>query len=408
MDNPAAITKSRQIVSTPALIGLALVTRILTDTGVQLFFPFLPIIAAGLGITTVTLGQLVSARSSTGLLSPVFGTLADKYGYRRIMRLGLLVAAVGYLLIALNLHLWLTGAGMLLAGLGTFGFVPNLQAYLSTRLPYQQRARGLAIPEYGWALSGIVGLWLMGELIEATSWQMPFFVVAAFCFLFYVIFGLLPPGSHSQPAGHSGKQAPTKTAFFDLGVNWRSAWATLAVSMLAMFAGMGLFINYGSWLVDNFALGPAALGRVALILGVADLVGSGLVSVIGDGFGKKRLVAAGAALGVAAFGLLPLWGVSLVTAVAAIVLARFAFEVAVVANIALISEQSPTQRGKLLTLGAAFALFGSTTASLIGPAIYTQRGIGAMTSLSAGAFLIALVLIWRFVREPEGDDRVMG
>ncbi|GAB4278038.1 MAG: multidrug efflux MFS transporter PmrA [Candidatus Promineifilaceae bacterium] len=407
MNTPTTAAKSRQIVSTPALIGLALVTRILTDTGVQLFFPFLPIIAAGLGITTVTLGQLVSARSSTGLLSPVFGTLADKYGYRRIMRLGLFMAAVGYLLIALNIHLWLTGAGMLLAGMGTFSFVPNLQAYLSTRLPYQQRARGLAIPEYGWALSGIMGLWLMGELIEATSWQMPFYVVAAFCLLFYVIFGLLPPGSRPQPAKVK-QQIPAKKVFFDLGVNWRSAWATLAVSMLAMFAGMGLFINYGSWLVDNFALGPAALGRVALILGAADLVGSGLVSVIGDKFGKRRLVVAGAVLGVAAFGLLPLWSVSLVTAVAAIVLARFAFEVAVVANIALISEQSPAQRGKLLTLGAAFALFGSTTASLIGPAIYTQRGIGTMTSLSAGAFLIALVLIWRFVREPEGSGEAVG
>ena len=64
---------------------------------------------------------------------------------------------------------------MLLVGLGSFSFVPTLQAYLSNRLPYQQRARGLGILEYAWALSGIVGLYLVGQLLDMAGWQMPFF-----------------------------------------------------------------------------------------------------------------------------------------------------------------------------------------------------------------------------------------
>lgn len=44
------------------LIVLGLLTRVFTDTGVQLFFPFFPLIAAGLGVSAQVMGQLVSLR----------------------------------------------------------------------------------------------------------------------------------------------------------------------------------------------------------------------------------------------------------------------------------------------------------------------------------------------------------
>lgn len=59
------------------------------------------------------------------------------------MRLGLLLAALGYLVVGLSTSLGLAAVGMVIGGLGTFAFVPTLQAYLSTRLPFNKRARGL-------------------------------------------------------------------------------------------------------------------------------------------------------------------------------------------------------------------------------------------------------------------------
>ena len=47
-------------------------------------------------------------------------------------------------------------------GLGIACFVPNLHAYLSARLPYSLRARGLGMVEYSWALTGIIGAVALG------------------------------------------------------------------------------------------------------------------------------------------------------------------------------------------------------------------------------------------------------
>ncbi|KAA3665075.1 MAG: MFS transporter, partial [Chloroflexi bacterium] len=215
------------------LIGIGLITRLLTDTGIQIFFPFLPTIAAGLNVSTIAMGRLVSLRSSTGLLAPLFGMLADRKGYRFTMRLGLLTGAVGYGLIAISSNLWMAAIGMLLAGVGTFSFVPTIQAYLSMKLPYNRRARGLGILEYAWALSGILGLYLVGLLIEATSWRMPLYIVSAGLLIAAVLYNWLPATEVKRDVDAkltTQLSLPSWSqirAFFDLGENGRSACASL-------------------------------------------------------------------------------------------------------------------------------------------------------------------------------------
>ena len=143
-------------ISVTRLLGIGLATRFMVDTGVQIFFPFLPIIARGMGISTVIMGQLVSLRSLMGLFSPLFGTMADRRGYRFTMRLSLLLVGLGFLMVGISRSVWLAAPGMALMGLGSFSFVPTLQAYLSNRLPYQQRARGLGNL---WSMLGLCRGW---------------------------------------------------------------------------------------------------------------------------------------------------------------------------------------------------------------------------------------------------------
>lgn len=168
-------------------------TRFFIDTGIQIFMPFLPVIAAGLGVDIITMGRLVSLRSATGLMAPLFGVMADRRGYRTVMRLGLMLNAVGFLLIGLSVNLPMAVVGMLLTGMGTFAFLPSIQAYVSARLPYAIRGRGLGILEYAWALSGIGGLFLAGLLIAATSWRVPFYLLSASMFFFASPSGACPP-----------------------------------------------------------------------------------------------------------------------------------------------------------------------------------------------------------------------
>ncbi len=245
-DSPAEI-------STRRLIILGVLTRFFTDTGVQLFFPFLPIIAKGMSITPEILGRLVSVRSAMGLFSPLFGILMDRTSYRLVMRMGLMLAAAGLFVVGSSTGWLMALLGMILMGLGSFSFVPALQAYLSNRLPYTRRARGLGIIEYAWALAGIIGLSAMGQLIVLTSWRIPFFVLGLALLFFSFVYRVLPPARGNETGYETGPAAalpalPSLAQFFDLGINRRSTWATLAGGGLIMFATWHTFLNYGTWL----------------------------------------------------------------------------------------------------------------------------------------------------------------
>jgi predicted MFS family arabinose efflux permease len=386
------------------LIGIGLITRLLTDTGIQIFFPFLPTIAAGLNISTIAMGRLVSLRSSTGLLSPLFGALADRQGYRFTMRLGLLIGGIGYGIIGLSSNLWMATIGMFLAGIGTFSFVPTIQAYLSMNLPYQRRARGLGILEYAWALSGILGLYLVGLLIEATSWRMPLYLISGGLLVAAILYGRLPATESrqtkdAQPTSISLPSWQQMRTFFALGGNGRSAWASLISQGLIMFSAMHLFINYGSWLEADYQYSPAQLGQIALILGIADLTASVLVSLFADKFGKRRSVLWGAFIGAFGYGVLPMMNSGVETAVIGLVFVRFAFEVCVVGNLAVISEQVPSQRGKMMTLSAATALLGSTLAGFTGPLAYENLGLWGLGIIPAIIMALTFLMILSLVHE---------
>jgi predicted MFS family arabinose efflux permease len=387
-------------ISVNRLIFIGLVTRLVTDTAVQIFFPFLPVIAKGWGTNIIAAGRLVSLRSVTGLLSPAFGVMADKRGYRFTMRLGLLLGALGYLLIGLSTNLWLAAVGMVLGGLGTFSFVPTLQAYLSLRLPINRRARGLGTLEYSWALSGIFGLYLVGLLIEAYGWRVPMFGFSGLLMVAFLWYGRLPSARLQKEIKTSTGTTSWQTIrqFFDLGENRRSAWAVLAVATLNMLAAVTIFINYGTWLVREYSLGAAQLGSIALILGVADLGGSILMSFIGDKMGLRRGVLAGTILTIVGYGLLPVFNAGLVLAVIGLIITRFAFEFTVVGVIALVSEQVPSNQGKLMTLAAATALLGATLASFIGPWVYETYDLLGLSIISVSVMLFSYLLVWRFVR----------
>ena len=117
-------------------------SKLVVDIGTQIFNPFLSLIASGLGVSVVELGRVVGLRNVMGIFSPLSGVWADRAGHRLVIRVALLVMAAGSSLIAFSSALWMVAAGIILMGLGTTTFVPNLQAFVSGHLPYNLKARG--------------------------------------------------------------------------------------------------------------------------------------------------------------------------------------------------------------------------------------------------------------------------
>ncbi len=390
--------------STARLIGVGLGTRLLVDTAKQMFGPFLAIFAAGMGMDIVALGKLLGARNAVGITAPVFGALADRLGYRPILQAELLISGAGMLLIGASASLPALTLGMLIVGIGTAAFVPSLQAYLSARLPYDRRARGLGIVEYAWALSNLVGLSAMGYLIQRTDWRAPFYILGAGLIASALAFQGAPPVAPPPDAGpgagddHRSLAARLRGAVA-FRANGTSAWATIAVMGLLVLAGMNVSIVYGAWLQGRYGLDAAALGATAIVVGAADLVGSVLVSIAADHLGKRRSVLGGLGLSLAAYALLPVLNRGLAPALAGIALMRFAFEFSIVSLIPLLSEQAPTERGKALGLGAVSGLAGASVAAVSGPWALTHLGVAGLAAISLGAAVACVAVVAAWVRE---------
>ncbi|MEZ4634560.1 MAG: MFS transporter [Caldilineaceae bacterium] len=121
--------------------------------------------------------------------------------------------------------------------------------------------------------------------------------------------------------------------------------------------------------------------------------------MITDRVGKRRSVLAGMIGVFVIYATLPLFNVALLPVVVALALMRFFFEFGIVSNISLISEQVPAQRGKVMTLSAAFTLAASTLAGLTGPWAYTQFGVMGLGPVAAVCVGISVVLVLAFVKE---------
>jgi MFS family permease len=427
------------------LVGTGIGTKLLNDTGIQIFNPFLPVIASGLGIEVVTLGRLVGLQRFMGLAAPIGGVVGDRRSYRTVVVGSLVVEAVGFGLVGLSdgqgFGRAVLVAGMVVSGLGMAWFVPALQAYSSSQLPYDRRARGMGMIEYAWALTGIVTLFLAGRLIEATTWRAPFLVLAALMLVAAAVFAGMPaeprPHGHGDSGvvaaraltdsvgglaldevvhdleRHPGAPAPTgppvtvrATAvdrligFFRLGPGAGSAYAEIVAGALLYFAAFQVLLVHGIWLQDDFGVTAAGLGTVALVFGVFDLAASVSVSLFVDRIGKRRSVLAGMAAGVVAYLLIPMLDRGVVAAVVGLTVARCVFEFTIVSHFPLLSEQIPTQRGKVLTLGTSSGLLCSTGAGFVGPWLFERAGIVGVGVLSAVTMAAAALLVALFVKEP--------
>ena len=407
------------------ILAACIAARLAVDTTTQLFFPFLRTVALGLDLDIVVLGRLVSLRSLAGLSAPLFGSAADSYGYRRIMRLSLLVSAAGMFLLGSGAGIWSVVAGMIVSGAGLTGFLPTCQAYISARLPFAQRARGIGVLEYSWAMAGIVGLPLMGFLFGRFNWQLPFFVLGAAMLAGWVLLGFVPEATGGAAREESGADrgreiAPKRVrsrsltpllsslpplsvrsvaGLLDLGPNWRTAFAIISANALFYFSQVHILIAHGAWLQTEYGLVPETLGLVALAQGAADLCGSVLVSLITDRIGKKRAVQAGMLGSILVYISLPIINVGLAPVIVGLVLLRFVFEYGIVSAIALISEQAPDRRGKLISLSVAFNLLGSTFSGFSGPWMYSRFGVWGLGPVAAVCTLTAFILLTVWGRE---------
>jgi len=342
-------------------------------------------------LTAIT--SLIAVNQATGMLSPVFGPLGDRWGYRLMMLAGLSMLTVGMLAGGLLPVYGVMLLALFLAGLGKSVFDPALQAYVGERVPYRRRGLAIGMIEFSWAGSALVGVPLVGLLMDRTGWRSPFFVLGGLGLLSVVALGALIPDDDHQRRGTEG---PTR-----LREAWRrlsreqAALGALGFGLLVSAANDNLFVVYGIWLESTFDLSIPMLGAATTVIGVAELLGEGLTASIADQLGLKRSLVAGLVLSVLSYILLPLAGRTLSLALMGLFVTFLTFEFTIVTAFSLFTEVLPTARATMMSSSLATISIGRVIGALIGGLIWQAGGILATGCVSAAISALALVwLVW--------------
>jgi len=371
------------------ILTVSMLGRIVHDVAVRLVYPFMPEIAKGLGVSIDQLGALVSLRNGIGIIGPVFGAMSDRIGHRRAMTLGLLALSIGLAIIGVSEGLAVPAIGLLLAGIGSAIYIPTLQAYVSERVPYQQRGRVLGAIELTWAAAGMAGVPVMGVLIGSLSWRAPFIGLAVGALACSVLTLLLEETPPSQ-------RAHVEPFKFSSLLQHKSAMAFMLVWLLVFFAFENIQVSYGSWLEKQFGLSAADRGGTQTLFGIFEIAASAGSSAFLDRIGKKRGVIIG--LIVVAIGYVMLASIAsqaLPLALISISVAFLGFEFSVVSGIPIMSEQIPEARGTMLALGVTAGSVGRMIADLTGSALTAGAGftVAALVSLVAGVMTVIVFIL---------------
>jgi DHA1 family inner membrane transport protein len=377
----------------PLQIGAATLARLVVSTARRFPYTFAAVLSRSLGVPLAGVTSLIAVNQATGVLSPIFGPLGDRWGYRLMMLVGLGVLAAGLLAGGLVPVYGVILLALFLMGLGKSLYDPALQSYIGERVSYQRRGLAIGVVEFSWAGSALVGIPLVGLLIARLGWRLPFIVLGGLALLGVVVLAYLIPRDDRRSLD-AKRTLGLREAWGRLSRE-RAALGALGFSLLIAAANDNLFVTYGAWLESSFDLSVLALGAATTVIGLAELLGEGLTATFADRLGLKQALLTGLVLTALSFILLPFMGRTLPLALVGLFVTFITFEFTVVTGISLFTEVLPGARATMMSSNIAAMSVGRMMGVLIGGAIWPVGGLLAISLVSAAICGLALVcLTW--------------
>jgi predicted MFS family arabinose efflux permease len=377
------------------------IARVLMNTLHRMVYPFLAVLARGVGVDLLAMSYALTARSLAGILGPFAAAVGDRKGRRFGMLSGIALFTFGTAIVVFWPTFPALVLSIILATLGKYTFDPSLQAYLGDRIPYMHRGRTMAFTEFGWSLAFIVGIPLMGFLIARSGWLAPFplFLLLG-AIIFAVLYIMLP--KDKKPFKETRSRLP-----FEIILTSVPALAGLTVGLLASAGNEVVNLIFGVWLEDSFGLQIAALGAASAIIGLSELGGEGLVAAFVDRLGKLRAIGLGLVANCLAALALIFLGRTQAGALVGLFFFYLTFEFTLVSSIPLMTELLPSARATLMAFNVAALSMGRALGDLLAPRLYTL-GFWYVVLGAVGFNLMALVALRKIKfstrQEPRGSD----
>ena len=374
-------------------VCVATFCRLVLNSARRFVYPFAPALSRGLGVPLTAITSVIAASQSTALLGMFFGPFADRLGYRLMMLAGLGMLVAGMFAGGFFPFYGVVLVSLFIAGLGKSIFDPALQAYVSERVPFHRRGLIIGLLEFSWSGSTLVGIPLIGILMEYMGWRAPFFAMGGIGVICILALSILMPKEGKKRIKHR-TAAGLWNSWRRLGQE-RAAMGAVGFSFFVSAANDNLFVVYGAWLETSFDLSLVAIGLGTGIIGAAELSGEGLTAAVSDRLGLKRSIILGLSLCMASYGVLPLLDQTLPQALGGLFFIFITFEFTIVSALSLCTELLPGSRATMISAFLAAAGAGRVVGALTGGVVWLTGGILLTAVVSAGVSGLGLMsLIW--------------
>lgn len=179
--------------------------RFASNVGVRFPITFIEPLARGVGVHLDTMGVVLGLRELTGLVGPAAGRHADRGRRNRLILAGLGGCALTMALGALS-----PGAVVVSAALVAFGFAKATHdvasnGWIGEHVPFARRGLVTGLVETSWAAALLLGVPIIGVLLDDVGWRAPFVATAAMCLVPFVALPRLL-GRDTRP-GEEGRRA---------------------------------------------------------------------------------------------------------------------------------------------------------------------------------------------------------
>ncbi|BBW20614.1 multidrug efflux MFS transporter [Enterobacter kobei] len=368
-----------------------------TGLAISQILPFLPLYVSQLGVTshealsmwsglTFSVTFLVSA-----IVSPMWGSLADRKGRKLMLLRASLGMAIAILLQAFATNVWQLFFLRAVMGL-TSGYIPNAMALVASRVPRERS---------GWALStlstaqisGVIGGPLLGGFLADHVGLRAVFIITAILLVvsFLVTLFLIKEGG--RPVVSKSERLSGKAVFASLpypGLMISLFVTTMVIQLCNGSVGpiLALFIKSMEPDSNNIAF---LSGMIAAVPGVSALISAPRLGKLGDRIGTARILMATLIFAVVLF-----FAMSFVTSPLQLGVLRFLLGFADGAMLPavqtlLVKYSSDQVTGRIFGYNQSFMYLGNVAGPLIGASVSAMAGFRWVFAATAIVVLINII-----------------
>lgn len=378
-----------------------------TGLAISQILPFLPLYISQLGVSshealsmwsglTFSITFLISA-----IVSPLWGSLADRKGRKLMLLRASLGMAIAILLQAFATNVWQLFLLRGIMGL-TSGYIPNAMALVASQVPRERS---------GWALStlataqisGVIGGPLMGGFIADHVGLRPVFLITAMLLMvsFLVTFFLIKEGV--RPTLKKSERLSGRAVFASLpypALVISLFFTTLVIQLCngSISPILALFIKSMAPDSNNIAF---LSGFIASVPGISALISAPRLGKLGDRIGTERILMATLICAVVLF-----FAMSWVTTPFQLGVLRFLLGFADGAMLPavqtlLVKYSSEQITGRIFGYNQSFMYLGNVAGPLMGATVSAMAGFRWVFIATAVIVLINIVQLMLTLRQRE-------